>query len=143
MSTQTQTIERRALAWFASHDTGISSMTIARHMLGLPHENAFDISHPHDGGDMGRCLRLLAKIPEWEPRVPELAALSHCWAALVPQWSRLKALMIEETGPEFARYEPAPRTYALIKALTDEARKQDGFKQWGEDVSVRMGGPLQ
>ena len=37
MSTQQQTIERRALAWFASHDTGISSMTIARHMLGLRH----------------------------------------------------------------------------------------------------------
>lgn len=130
------------MAWFASDDTGTSSQTIARHMLGLPHNDGFGISEPCDGGDLGRCLRLLAKIPEWEPRVPELAKLSHTWAALVPQWDRLKALMIEETGPEFTRGKSAPRTYALIRQLTDESRKQDGWVPFGNLKGVSIRGNL-
>lgn len=131
----TQTIERRAMAWFASDDTGTSSMTLARHMLGMPHNDGFGICEPADGGDLGRCLRLLAKIPEWEPRVPELANLSHTWAALVPHWERLKTLLIEETGPDFDRTKSAPRTYQLIRMLTDEARKKDGWVSLGFKVS--------
>lgn len=79
-----KTIEQRALEWFAGSDTGASSKTIANHMLGLEQEKPFGIAEPSDGDDLGRCLRLLAKIPEWEARIGEMEALSNTWAALVP-----------------------------------------------------------
>lgn len=134
---ETKTVEQRALEWFASGDTGTSSETIARHMLGMEHKGQFGISEPADGGDLGRCLRLLAKIPEWEPRIAELAPLSNTWAALVPHWAELKALMIQEAGPEFAKYTPTPLTYKRIKQLTDEPRKADGWVSLGKGASFR------
>lgn len=132
------TIERRALKWFASGDTGTSSKSIANHMLGLPHDDVFGVSAPCDGGDLGRCLRLLALIPEWEPRISEMAALSHEWAALAPHWQELKALMEDETGPKFDRNARAPKTYERIRALTDDARQKDGWISFGKSMSVRM-----
>lgn len=119
------TVEQRALEWMAGSDTGASSKTIARHMMGLPHDDAFGVSEPSDGGDLGRCLRLLALVPEWEPRIGELAVLSNAWAALVLHWEELKALMIEETGPTFARDAGAPKTDARIQVITRDARKAD------------------
>jgi hypothetical protein len=134
----TDTIERRALKWFASDDTGASSKSIANHMLGIKQEDVFGASAPCDGGDLGRCLRLLTLIPEWEPRIPEMAALSHEWAALAPHWQELKTLMIEETGPTFDRNARAPKTYERIRSLTIEARKKDGWGTFGKSMSVRM-----
>lgn len=131
------TIERRALEWFASGDTGTSSQTIANHMLGLKHAGPFGVSEPSDGGDLGRCLRLLAKIPEWEPRIVEMAALSHTWAALVPHWAELKALMVKEAGPDFDRNARAPETYKRIRSITSKARAADGWISFGNGASVK------
>lgn len=63
-------VEQRALYWAASDDTGISSKTILAHMTGVP---ANWTSPPSDVDDRGRCIRLLELIPEWIPRLPELA----------------------------------------------------------------------
>lgn len=131
----TDTVERRALKWFASGDTGLSSKSIAKHMLGMTQDDA---SAPSDGGDLGRCLRLLTLIPEWEARISEMATLSHEWAALAPHWQELKALMVEETGPTFARTASAPKTYKRISELTSEARVKDGWVTFGKGMSVRM-----
>lgn len=129
-----ETIERRALQWFASDDTGSSSKTIANHMLGLDQEF---ISEPADGSDLGRCLRLIAKFPEWESRIGELSDLSNAWAALVPHWSEIKQLMIDETGMGFDRDKPAPRTYKRIRQITDSARKADGWVSFGPGIQMR------
>lgn len=66
------TIERRALKWALGDDTGISSETLAQFMLGI--EARTWIGPPSDAADRGRCIRLLKLIPEWLPRLPELAA---------------------------------------------------------------------
>ena len=134
-----ESVEKRALEWFASSDTGASSQTIARHMMGMKHDGPFGVSEPSDGGDLGRCLRLLAKIPEWDPRIGELAPLSHAWAALVPHWQELKALMVEETGAAFDRNKSAPRTYKRIQQISAEARKADGWISIGKGASIRTG----
>lgn len=64
-------IESRALFWSLSGDTGNSSRTIASHMTGIP---AKDMTMPpSDASDRGRCIRLLELIPEWIPRLQELA----------------------------------------------------------------------
>lgn len=142
-----ETIERRALEWFASGDTGTSSETIARHMLGLKYTGAFGVSEPSDGGDLARCLRLLSKIPEWAPRINEMASLSNSWAAIVPHWEELKALLAEEIGPEFERNinKSSPRTYKRICQITDHARKADGWVSFGKEkdgmrTSFKRGG---
>lgn len=66
-----KSIEQRALFWALSGDTGVSSETLARHMTGEPH-SGFS-SPPSDASDRGRCIRLLELIPEWIPRLQELA----------------------------------------------------------------------
>lgn len=64
------TIEQRALQWLLSDDTGTSSKTLCAFMLGL---NVMWPSVPADADDRGRCIRLLQHIPEWLPRLPQLA----------------------------------------------------------------------
>lgn len=64
-------IYQRALFWALSGDTGVSSETLARHMLGYRIEGKFE-SPPSDADDRGRCIRLLELVPEWIPRLPEL-----------------------------------------------------------------------
>lgn len=64
-------IKARAAWWALSDDTGISSKTLANHMLG--YENGNFTSPPSDADDRGRCIRLLELIPEWIERLPELA----------------------------------------------------------------------
>lgn len=63
-------IKDRALAWALGEDTGTSSKTLCRTMLGAP-KGAYE-SPPSDADDRGRCIRLLELIPEWIPRLPEL-----------------------------------------------------------------------
>ena len=82
------TVEQRALIWLLGPDTGISSKTIAAHMLRTP---MIDWpSHPRDGGDFGRCVRLLRLIPEWNARQSEMGQVSEEWAALLPIWDDLE-----------------------------------------------------
>lgn len=65
-----QPIERRALFWSMSGDTGISSEAICSHMTGNPVRMGF--MPPSDASDRGRCIRLLELIPEWIVRLNEM-----------------------------------------------------------------------
>ena len=80
-----ETIERRALEWLFSRDTGSSSKSIAKTMLGI----GGYIDYPSDEGDLGSCIRLLEHIPEWEPRIPEMASQGRVWQLYVENWSEL------------------------------------------------------
>lgn len=57
-----ESIEKRAMRWAAGGDTGSSSKAIMQTMMGEPPSDGW--CYPHDGGDFGRCYRLLAIIPE-------------------------------------------------------------------------------
>ncbi len=61
---------RRACEWIVSSDTGLSSRHIWAVMMGVPIERK---SHPSDPSDLGRCLRLLAAVPQWRPRIGEMS----------------------------------------------------------------------
>lgn len=75
----------RATAWLHSHDTGISSRAIFDYMtLGI-----LGGCTPSDAGDLGRCVRLLDRFPEWQARMPEMARVSDDWAALMQIWEPL------------------------------------------------------
>jgi hypothetical protein len=106
------TIEQRANDWLLNGETGLSSETICRFMLGK--HNA-DPSHPYDPSDLRRCILLLDRIPEWQPRMAEMQAVPG-WERLALEWERVVSLLREEC-PDFKG--SAPKTYDLIKQLTE------------------------
>lgn len=72
--------------WALGESTGASSICIARHMMGLD----TDGSYPHDGGDFGRCEKLMDTVPGVRERLPEMASVNRYWAALVPRWEEIR-----------------------------------------------------
>lgn len=108
-------------AWLNSRDTGLSSEAIFHFMtLAVPPQH-----HPHDPADLGRCLRLLERFPEWKPRMPELAAHDPYWAALLRQWDEIVAAFISEAdGSLPGKYASwcAPKTYELMRHVLDGVR---------------------
>ena len=81
-------IWQRACEWLLSDDTGLSSETILRFMLGLLDGDAHA---PHDASDFARCLRLLSLFPEWRRRLPEMRA-EPVWRPLLKIWNQLEIL---------------------------------------------------
>jgi len=84
-------IEIRALRWAVSEDVGSSSKALAAVMSGNPPKKGH-VSYPLDGGDLGRCLRLLEMVPEWRARIKEMGAYNAAWAALAAHWDELTDL---------------------------------------------------
>lgn len=60
--------------WATGTDTGLSSRSLCRFMLGIPADN-WGYEAPYDADDRGRCIRLLNLIPEWWDRLDELTKL--------------------------------------------------------------------
>lgn len=127
-----ETIEKRAAQWIVGNDTGMSSTAIWAVMMGVkPNRH----SHPSDGGDLGRCVRLFEAVPEWKPRLSEMAPLSPYWAALVPEWDRLAAILAKELAGG-----PRGSTYKAMRALLDPVGKQDrSVVRLGAGMSIRFG----
>lgn len=83
-------IQRRALRWMASGQTGTSSMCLAKIMLG---ELIVNVDVPWDSGDFGRCHRLLKAIPEWRARIPLIIdSAPKAWRGLLAAWDDLEIL---------------------------------------------------
>jgi hypothetical protein len=123
----------RANAWIAGRDTGASSKALWAVMMGVKSDG----SYPSDGGDLGRCLRLLEAVPEWKPRLKEMAAVNGYWAALVAHWDELAALHAKDD--ERGRHDAV---YARMKQILDpiEAKDPRIFKM-GNGASIRFGRP--
>lgn len=77
----------KIIKWFIWDDTGISSRAIVSQMTGFKTQRWSD--HPADGGDFGRCHRLLEAVPEFKVRIEEMAQRSPQWAVLVEHWHEL------------------------------------------------------
>lgn len=121
-------MNRAAIAWVTGGDTGVSSKAIWAVMMGVDPDPMWGWNYPHDPDDLGRCLRLLACVPEWRLRIDEMAAVSPPWAALVEHWDELEALWREEgdgslSPPIGTRMN---RLYERMQHLTDNARKKSG-----------------
>lgn len=82
-----ESFHTRAEEWLHSRDTGLSSEAIFHYMtLGIRGG-----ATPYDTSDLGRCVRLLDRFPEWQARMPEMACVSDNWAALMSIWDDLVA----------------------------------------------------
>lgn len=113
------TIEQRAVAWLRDGRVGMSSRAIHDHMLGLKAKEGY--SHPHDPDDLNRCLLLLELIPEWKPRMPEMAQRSSAWAGLIANWDQIVSSFYDEIGLNWSKNRPGPRTYDLMKQALGRA----------------------
>ena len=113
------TIPRAAVQWVSAGDSGQSSMRIWAHMTGTERDSFRD--WPHDPADLGRCLRLLANVPEWRVRIGEMAAYGPQWGALAARWDELHASMRDEVGIAWDKGRRAPKTYALMDSIIREA----------------------
>ncbi len=124
-------MKEKALAWIVGGDTGASSKALWAVMMGQKSDKSF----PHDPSDLGRCLRLLDKVPEWKPRMNEMAVVSPYWSALVENWTELEKLWTDEAASG-----KAPKTYARMRAILDPLEKADRnvFKM-GNGATIRFG----
>lgn len=113
-----KTIAERGEAWLLDGDVGMSSKAIYYHMTGRADDDGYN--HPHDPSDLNRCLLLLDLIPEWESRMPEMAARSKQWAALAFNWSEISGCFFNEAGLNWCNGKRAPETYALMKKVMGE-----------------------
>lgn len=111
---------QRAFKWLFGEDTGMSSKAIMGHMVAGVSDGRF----PFDPDDLGRCLRLLDKFPEWEARIVEMSDYVEVWALYSRNWGALKESYLQEVGqlkPDHGAR--APKTYALMKSLQLAASK--------------------
>ena len=100
-------------------------------MMGVKGSGAY----PSDGADLGRCLRLLEAVPEWKPRLPEMAAVNDYWAALVTHWAELSSL--HANGQQRGRHD---EVYFRMKQILDPIENRDPrIVKLGGGVSMRFG----
>lgn len=93
-----QPLTQAQLRWLTSGERGISSEQIFETLTGFAASGGRKRSatHPMDPADLRRCLLLLQQVPEFEPRISELAFVSPEWAALVAHWDELTTMFKEE-----------------------------------------------
>jgi hypothetical protein len=123
-------VPRAALDWLVGGDTGLSSKFVWVHMAGgNPKERGWGVNYPLDPADLGRCLRLLQRVPEWQPRIHEMAQYSPEWNALCASWANLAAEMEREVGIGWEKGRSAPETYKSMRTILDAARSADAEPQ--------------
>ncbi|QNJ57429.1 hypothetical protein Dolphis_123 [Pseudomonas phage Dolphis] len=116
-----KTVEERAVAWIRDGRVGSSSRAIHDHMLGL--KPKWGYSEPSDPSDLNRCLLLLDLIPEWKPRMHEMAQRTPQWAGLVARWDEITQCFLDEVGLDWSKGHDlrATKTYALMKQAQGRA----------------------
>lgn len=135
--------KNRLLAWTLSRDTGVSSKTIACIALGLQKPGHFGFDIPYDGGDFGRCYRLLQKVPELRDALPLVAEVCPKWRPLVERWDDIEAAYLQDLSetPEYemvshgrgrrkTRLQTNQRAcYDLLSSLRNACYEADGMVQ--------------
>lgn len=121
-------IDPRLADWLASGDTGTSSKAIMLWLSARKVADTWGADTPSDAGDFGRCMRLLERIPEWKPRMAEMAEAGGLWPTFSKRWPELTRVYLDECGgkvPAKGDRINCPRTYALLKKVHDEAYAND------------------
>lgn len=112
------TVEQRASNWIVNGQVGMSSRAIYCHMMGLADKRGF--CTPLDPDDLNRCLLLLDLIPEWKPRMHEMAVHGHEWAGLAMAWDHIERTFLQEVGLDWQKGKSAPLAHALMKQARGE-----------------------
>lgn len=121
--------EKRAAKWAATKGTGASSLALLAVMVGEKPDSSF--SYPHDGSDLGRCIRLLEAVPEYRERLGEMAKVGKEWAGLVKHWEELEAMWHEGA---------TEKLYNRMREILDpiEAKNRNTIK-FGKGATLHFG----
>ena len=119
-----KTEQQRAIQWIQGRDTGTSSKTIWSVMMDAVDGDlsSWRYDTPSDDDDFGRCYRLLALIPEWRGRLPEVGKVFPKWSPLIREWDRLTTLHEAKDSKS---------VYQLIHSLDDECMLAAGYTKTG------------
>jgi len=102
------------IQWLLTGERGLSSDAMCKAYFGIPERAGTD--HPHDAGDLRRCLLFLQAVDEsnqW--RFDQLQDLSREWLFLSCHWTELVACFEQECAQ--STNNTAPETYALIQKI--------------------------
>lgn len=73
--------------WLLGGDTGASSKSMLAIAIGYPMEY---LSLPRDGGDFGRCYRLIKRFPELMENIRDnLSGLDQEWKNFIKAWDEI------------------------------------------------------
>lgn len=112
---------RAALRWLASGDTGMSSRAILYAALQIAREDGHGNECPFDPDDLGRCLRLLRRLPWARRGLDRLARRCPVWKRLRAHWVELAKSMDGEVGIDWSKGRIARGTYDRMKAVLGDA----------------------
>jgi hypothetical protein len=122
------------LEWLGGRDTGLSSMAIALTALGKMPKNP---SYPHDGGDFGRCYRLIKAAPGAVLALEVLARDGGpVWAALVRRWAEIEVAYLHDI-----EHPKTYRCFELMQSIIRPAEKnlRNPPVRLGQDISIIFG----
>ena len=117
MSTINHTEIQQAMYWLLNASIGLSSKCLMATLLngrkvdGREWDTTF---HPHDPGDLSRCIALLENVPSFRTKLDIMKNVSPYWAVLVEHWDELESLLSEEHTHITSK---APKTYARMQEL--------------------------
>jgi hypothetical protein len=117
-----ESIERRAISWLLSGDTGLSSEEILSAALSIKIKSSWGnfCRYPLDPSDFGRCSRLLKAIPEFRKiAFPKLARRSKVWKLMIKKWDDMEKIYQEEYPSS-----KAPKLYELMKKIEETAQSK-------------------
>lgn len=81
--------------------------------------------HKPFDNDLGRCLRLLEQIPEWKPRIKEMAVYGPGWSGQVEHCEELAATMADEVGIDWSKGKRAPVTFNAMQLAQAAGYRND------------------
>lgn len=88
-------VNRSWLDWLASGDTGISSETMFSAITGIP-VSRYDV--PKDIADIGRCVRMLRKLPDLRTQLHKVIEKHKEWMPYIDCWRELESRYDECQG---------------------------------------------
>lgn len=121
-------LSEEARRWLAVGEQGLSSCSMFWRFTGVKPDYLNDetrFSHPHDPGDLRRCLLLLEQVPEFKGRIGEMRGCSPQWDALVEAWADLCATL-ETEAPDWRNpdcKQTALETYGKMRSALRAARE--------------------
>lgn len=118
LNTLPETLKDKLLLWFATGETGLSSKSMAKAVMGVKND---EIYPPYDVGDFTRCAKLVKAIPEILDHRDTIAKLSPEWNAIMGSWDQIHASLVAERGDDFSIKRPAPETAALLDIAQKKA----------------------
>lgn len=96
--------------WLRTGERGASSNAMCKRMFGIPESAGND--HPHDPGDMRRCLTFLDQTNSHD-KIQMMSDVSQEWARLVEVWGQL----VSTLNAEMHNGNSAPKTYELMSSV--------------------------